>query len=108
MIEKLIKEMHTPTGGNRFAALNELIRIGEPAVEPLIDELKKSNDWQVAKALGAIKDKRAVGPLIEKWQKEDTSPMKEVIIEALENITEKKLGQDKAKWQQWWQENDDK
>lgn len=102
-IETLIKEMHEPEE-QRFAALNKLIKIGAPAVEPLISELQKSNNWQVPKALGAIGDKRAVEPLIKKWQKCDWSPMKEVISEALERITGKKLGQDKQKWDKWWQE----
>ncbi|MHC4084126.1 MAG: tetratricopeptide repeat protein [Planctomycetota bacterium] len=102
-IETLIKELHNPDAP-RFAALNKLIKIGQPAVERLITELEKSNDWQIPKALGAIKDKRAVGPLIKKWQKCDWSPMKEVIAEALERITGKKLGQDKQKWDKWWQE----
>ncbi|MHC4655351.1 MAG: HEAT repeat domain-containing protein [Planctomycetota bacterium] len=102
-LEDLIKRLHradTP----RFVALNKIIEIGEPAVERLIAEMEKSNNWQVPKALGAIKDKRAVGPLIQKWQKCDWSPMKEVIAEALERITGKKLGQDKQKWDKWWLE----
>lgn len=102
-IETLIKEMYHPEA-QRFAALNKLIKIGAPAVEPLISELQKSNNWQVPKALGAIGDKQAVEPLIKKWQKCDWSPMKEVISEALERITGKKLGQDKQKWDKWWQE----
>ncbi len=102
-IEELIKKMHQPEA-RRFTALNKLIEIGEPAVEPLISELEKSNNWQVPKALGAIGDKRAVEPLIQKWQKCDWTPMKEVISEALERITGKKLGQDKEKWDKWWQE----
>jgi len=100
----LIKELHNPEAP-RFVALNKLIEIGPPAVEPLIVELQKSNNWQVPKALGAIQDKRAIGPLIEKWQKADWSPMKEVISEALVRITGKQLGQDQKQWQQWWDEN---
>jgi len=101
MIKKLLKEMHEPTGGDRFAALNELIRIGEPAVEELIAEMKRSNNWQVPKALGAIKDKRAVGPLIRKLKKSNFSPMREIVIEALELIT----GHSTSDWQQWWRKN---
>jgi hypothetical protein len=101
-IEELVKELHNPDA-QRFAALNKLIKIGRPAVERLITEMEKSNDWQIPKALGAIGDKRAVEPLIQKWQKCDWSPMKEVIAEALESITGKKIGQDKEKWDKWWQ-----
>ncbi|MHC4111671.1 MAG: tetratricopeptide repeat protein [Planctomycetota bacterium] len=102
-LEDLIKELHR-ADAPRFVALNKIIEIGEPAVERLIAEIEKSNDWQIPKALGAIKDKRAVEPLIQKWQKCDWSPMKEVISEALERITGKKLGQDKQKWDKWWKE----
>ena len=97
-----IKELHNPDAP-RFVALNKLIKIGEPAVLPLIAEMEKSNDWQVPKALGAIKDKRAIGPLIDKWKKADFSPMKEVINEALEILTgEKSSKPDVENWNLWW------
>jgi len=103
-IRSLIKSLYEQESP-RFKSLNELIKIGAAAVEPLVEELRKSNNWQVAKALGAIKDARAVGPLIEKWAACDWSPMKEVIAEALGLITEKDFGVDLQKWQQWWQDN---
>jgi len=103
-IESLIKQL-----GEReevpFTALNELIKIGEPAVELLILAMERSNNWQVPKALGVIQDKRSVGPLIKKWQKADFAPMNDVIAEGLGLITGKKLGKDRIKWQQWWNEN---
>jgi hypothetical protein len=63
--------------------------------------MKKSNNWQVPKALGAIKDKRAVGPLIRKLKRSNFSPMREVVIEALGLIT----GHSTGDWQQWWRKN---
>jgi len=59
----------------------------------------------VAKGLGAIGDSRAIGPLIAKWKEADTSPMNDVIAEALGNITGKKFGKNREKWEQWWSEN---
>ncbi len=102
-IDRLIKELGNPQAP-RFKALNELIDLGEPAVEPLLEAMKKSNNWQIPKALGAIGDKRAVGPLINKWEKANFSPMKEVIDEALERITEQKHDQDLNAWKTWWDE----
>ena len=102
-IKQLIHELHNPEAP-RFVALNKLINRGEPAVEPLLNEMQRSNNWQVPKALGAIADKRAVGPLIEKWQTSSFSPMKEVIAEALEIITKQQYGQDLKAWQKWWRE----
>src|SRR4030042_6695678 len=51
-----------------YIALESLRRIGEPAVEPLIKALKNKDTLirsGAARALGAIRDKRAVEPLTE-------------------------------------------
>jgi HEAT repeat protein len=48
-------------------AVNGLVRVGKPAVEPLLQELRSPNEWarwHAAKALGGIGDVRAAGPLI--------------------------------------------
>ncbi len=89
-----------------FTALNKLIDMGEPAVEQLIAKMMKkhNSNWQFPKALGGIGDKRAVEPLIEKWKHTNTSPINDVIVEALSNITGKNFGKDFEKWQQWWNE----
>ena len=97
----LIKELGNPDAP-QFVALNQLIDIGQPAVEPLIKAMQTSNNWQIPKALGAIGDKRAVGPLIDKWRKSNFSPMNDVIAEALTNITGKEYGADLDAWRQWW------
>ena len=68
---------------------------------------KHNSNWQFPKALGGIGDKRAVGPLIAKWKDTDTSPMNDVISEALDNITGKGFGKDLRKWQEWWNINKD-
>lgn len=85
-----------------FEALNKIIKIGTPAVDELIHALKTTDNWQYAKALGAIKDKRAIEPLIEKWNENNTSPLKDVIAESLENITGQKFGDNKEKWKNWY------
>ncbi len=100
-IARLIKELDDSTAP-RFVAMNRLIELGKPAVAPLLEAMKTSNNWQIPKALGAIGDKTAIGPMIEKWEKNNTSPMKEVLAESLGLITGQTFGEDLQKWQQWW------
>jgi HEAT repeat protein len=54
--------------------LDALVKIGPPAVEPLISLLKDENSYMrsfAAKALGELGDKRAVQPLVEVLKDED-------------------------------------
>ena len=101
-IECLIQKLGDPNTPP-FTALNRLIAVGEPTVVPLLKAMPTSSNWQIPKALGAIGDKRAVGPLIEKWEKQNVSPMKDVVAEALTNITQQAFGDDLAAWSQWWE-----
>jgi HEAT repeat protein len=52
----------------KFSNFDEIVKIGEPAVEPLIYLLKNHRNppirWNAAKVLGMLKDPRAVEPLI--------------------------------------------
>ncbi len=97
LIAKL-SDPHEP----RFKAMNEIIDIGEDAVPMLIREMRTNDDWQIPKALGAIGHRRAVEPLITKLQREQWSPMREVIAEALQRITKKDFGTDANRWNTWW------
>ena len=58
---------------------------------PLIEALQTSDSWQIPKALGALKDERAVAPLKAALARRPWSPYKEVTSEALELIRGKKL-----------------
>ena len=101
----LIRELsHPAPGAPPFGALNEIIDLGSPAVPRLIEEMKTNNDWQIPKALGAIGDRRAMLPLIEKLEKSDGSPMREVVAEALGLLTGKDFGADAKAWRRWWDE----
>jgi len=102
-IHGLIAQLSDPKAP-RFAALNELIRIGEDAVPPLIAEMKTNNNWQIPKALGAIGDRRAIGPLIDKLAASNWSPLREVVVEALQRLTGQNLGADAKAWKAWWKE----
>ena len=100
-IRQLIDELSDPEAP-RFKALNEIIRIGSAAVPILITEMKTNNNWQIPKALGAIGDKRAIESLIEKLEKSDWSPMREVVSEALQGLTGKDFGTNARAWKTWW------
>ncbi len=102
-IRDLIVELSDPEAP-RFEALNKLIRIGNDAVPALIAEMKTNNNWQIPKALGAIGDRRAIAPLIEKLEASPWSPMREVIVEALQRLTGKDFGADAEAWKTWWKE----
>ncbi len=71
---------------------NESIKIGEPAVEPLIVALKDKSDYvrrNAAKALGKIKDKSAVEPLIAVLKdKNEYSRVREEVVKALGEIND--------------------
>jgi len=76
-VKGLIKALRTNKyvkGGYRREAAAALLRIGAPAVEPLIQALKDKDPvirFGAADALGGIGDRRAVGPLIEALNDED-------------------------------------
>jgi len=91
-LDQLILEMSNPSPGSpRFAAFQEVIKIGKPAVSRLIKEMETSGNWQIPKALGAIGDSRAILPLKIKLKNNNFSPMREVLIEAIEAITGQKV-----------------
>lgn len=101
-IAELIEQMDMPSD-LPFKALNDLIAIGEPAVPALIEAMKTSRNWQYPKALGAIGDERAVGPLIEELNDTPPPPMRNVVAEALTAITGKTFGTEADAWRHWWQ-----
>lgn len=106
-LASLISELSDPNAP-RFVALNTIIDLGSAAVPTLIQEMKTNHNWQIPKALGAIGDRRAILPLIEKLEKSSYSPTREVVGEALERITGEKFGTSKEKWRMWWQEHQQK
>lgn len=99
-IKKLIDELSNPNTP-RFDSLNKLIKIGNEAVPILIKEMKTNNNWQIPKALGAIGDKRAIAPLIEKIEKSSGPPLQRVIAEALQLLTNEDFGTDAKAWRAW-------
>jgi hypothetical protein len=101
-VPELIVAM-TERGSPDFAELNEVIRRGPEAVPALVSALERSDSWLVPKALGAIKDTRAVDPLIAVLAERSWSPYKEVTVEALEGITGQKAGPDAQAWRAWRQ-----
>jgi HEAT repeat protein len=93
----------TSPGGEAAIALAQL---GEEAVAPLIAVLRNNSATgrdQAARALGILKSKLAVQPLIEAL---DNPDVKRSASWALSNITGKNFGTDRLKWQEWWEQND--
>jgi len=76
--------------------------MGPAAVPTLIIEMKTNDNWQIPKALGTIRDSRAVLPLIDKLEQCDWSPMRDVVAEALNRITGKNSGANARAWRDWW------
>ncbi len=90
-IDREISQLGT---GDRFKALNVLIKIGEPAVPALIKALQDQSNpftrrWEAAKALGAIKDEGAVEPLINAMS-DESEVVRRVTAEALGRLGDKR------------------
>lgn len=88
------------------AAERVLPKLGKPTVEPLVaalyDEDKNVRD-AAASALWKIRDARAVEPLIADLA-DERKGIREAVAMALK-ITRQDLGEDPAKWQEWWEKN---
>lgn len=70
-------------------ALTLLVRIGKPAVEPLISALRDMNSEvrkNAAEALGQMGDARAIEPLIKILRDDNDTNARKIAIEALGNI----------------------
>jgi len=99
-----LDDPHAPA----FEALNLLIARGGEAVPPLIDAMQTSANWQIPKALGAIGDERAIDPLIDKVADQPTSPLRDVVVEALQLLTGKDYGSDAEAWRAWRKKETDR
>lgn len=90
-IEELIKACGEGNGLAQQEARIALEKIGEAAVEPIIQALLESRNqairWRAAEALGHIGDTRAIEPLIQALGDKDTSVQWRA-IEALADIGE--------------------
>jgi HEAT repeat protein len=88
-------------------AAEALGKIGSPAVEPLIAALsddRLSVRTYSIKALGIIKDTRALEPLINALDDKEELVQRSA-MQTLGEITKEDIGEDRAKWQGWWKEN---
>lgn len=75
-IEPLIKQLGARDGLVRQQARINLVRIGEPAVGPLIEALEKRTDythWEAAKALSQIGSPQAAEALVEALEDDEFS-----------------------------------
>ena len=87
-IDPMIRDLKSETWGSREKAIETLVRIGKPAVEPLITALNDDVPairTGAAEVLGKIKDSRATEPLIQAL-KDETWGVREKAAEALGRI----------------------
>ncbi|MEM2145755.1 MAG: HEAT repeat domain-containing protein, partial [Candidatus Jordarchaeaceae archaeon] len=93
-IRKLMESLKNKLWDIRQAAANALIKIGEPAVEPLIRALRDDDHTRITLiwVLGQIGDKRATEPLIETL-KDDDWHIREAAAIALGNIKDERAVQ---------------
>lgn len=97
--------------------LDKLVKMGVPIVAPLIAVLKDKR-WRVrynaVRALGKIKDSRAVEHLIAFLKDEDERDIHNIhnlrrfAVGVLKKITGKDFGKEQARWKKWWKENKEK
>jgi hypothetical protein len=75
-LESLIDLLESKNGATRMKARKSLVRLGKPAVSPLIRTLQNSKEdhvrWEAAKTLGAIGDIRSIPVLVRAL--EDSNP----------------------------------
>lgn len=92
-VEPLIETFNDQNWLVRVGAAEALGKIGKPAVEILIQYLTHTFPTVrlgAAEALGKIGDTRAIKPLVEVYRKETSSPVKQGILKALEELGGKK------------------
>jgi hypothetical protein len=100
-IASLIEILQGDKDGDRNNAQSELIKIGSPAVMPLINAMDTPARPYAINVLGAIKDERALDKLIALLRSEGPHLTK-IIIPALQSITSLDFGMDKEKWISWY------
>lgn len=108
-VEPLIGTLNDEDIYVQNAVVNALVKIGKPAVGPLITALKDEDSrarYKAIEILGEIGDSRAVEPLITALENKNLDKSK--VIWALERITGENFGRDPKKWQNWWEENKDR
>jgi HEAT repeat protein len=90
----------------RANSLHALVEIADPcAFEFAIGALKDKHEYvraHAAKALGEIGLRSAIKPLIEALDDEDEN-VKSEVLQALHRLTDAPIGQDRTKWQEWFE-----
>ena len=87
----------------RSEAMRELVDIGRPAVEPLVEGLESRNEalrWAAAECLSQIGESSSAVPALIKLLERDGN--RTGAVQALQRLTEKPFGADAARWADWW------
>jgi hypothetical protein len=75
-VERLVSALSSPDGLERRDARKKLVKIGRPAVQPLLAVVKSPNvhmRWEAVKALGEICDLRAAPVLVDALQDQESA-----------------------------------
>ncbi len=94
----------------REGAVWALAKIGKPAIAPLMKALRSSDRLEsiaASRALGEMKEKSAVEPLIEMLNDADTEIWKRCAY-ALKELTEQDFGVDYRQWKDWYEKSREK
>ncbi len=134
-VEPVIRALEESSQSVRLAAIETCVALDDPrCVEPLIARIKKedlidaniiralgeikdpravpaiiselnNSTWSSANALGKLNDPRAIKPLIDQLAIPHNSTLRKEVIKALKIITGKNFRKNHAKWLKWWEEN---
>ncbi len=91
-VARLIEQLGSEDRAKAGQAIEALVKMGKPAVDPLIQALKHANPTvrsNAATALGRIKDRRALEPLIGVLEKDPHPSVRLVAALALADLGDK-------------------
>ncbi len=107
-LREVIAALHGPDWRARDAAIDDLVKLGEPGVDPLLDALESLPDRvkpQIARALGRIGSPRALKPLTRLYRRSKRdNEIREAAIEAVESAADESVigVLVSALYDEWW------
>jgi HEAT repeat protein len=101
-------EAYRRSKGSNADAERALCRMGPRGAHVFLEALNDPDTiacGRAVRALGDMKERRAVGPLIEVLQKRQSPWVKDQAAHALSKITDQDFGTDGTRWRAWWNVN---
>ncbi len=106
----LVPMLHDENHDVRESAAEALASIGTPAIEPLIESLKKRDDTFVrrsTRALSALRESFSLEKTVASYVDTDPYDSNYFAAQALKQITDKDFGSEYAAWREWFDLNRD-